>query len=120
MIICNQCGTQNRDGAKFCANCQASLATSSQAAVNPLAIDKPSKLLPIGNVLLGLVCLIYLINPGAGFIELIPDNIPLIGNLDEGGATIGLLIALNNLGVINFQAEHWSQILPWLGGGKSK
>ncbi len=29
---------------------------------------------------------IYILNPGAGVIEFIPDNIPLIGNLDEGAA----------------------------------
>lgn len=34
----------------------------------------------------------YLINPGAGVIELIPDNIPFIGNLDEAAAA-GLLIS---------------------------
>ncbi len=32
--------------------------------------------------------LIYLLNPTAGVIELIPDNMPLIGNLDEGMATM--------------------------------
>lgn len=32
--------------------------------------------------------LIYLLNPGLGIFELLPDNIPLIGNLDEGGAAI--------------------------------
>ena len=30
-----------------------------------------------------LFAVFYLINPTAGFIELIPDNIPLIGNLVE-------------------------------------
>lgn len=28
----------------------------------------------------------YILNPTWGFIELIPDNIPIIGNLDEGAA----------------------------------
>lgn len=28
----------------------------------------------------------YLLNPGAGIFDLIPDNLPLIGNLDEAGA----------------------------------
>jgi hypothetical protein len=32
--------------------------------------------------------LIYLLNPGLGIFEMIPDNIPFIGNLDEGGAAI--------------------------------
>jgi hypothetical protein len=31
----------------------------------------------------GLISTMYLLNIGAGFIELIPDNIPLVGNLDE-------------------------------------
>ena len=31
---------------------------------------------------------VYLLNPGAGIFELIPDNIPLIGNLDEGAAAM--------------------------------
>ena len=28
----------------------------------------------------------YVLNPTAGIIELIPDNLPLVGNLDEGVA----------------------------------
>lgn len=28
----------------------------------------------------------YILNPTAGIIELIPDNIPIVGNLDEGVA----------------------------------
>ncbi|MBZ0296407.1 MAG: DUF1232 domain-containing protein [Anaerolineae bacterium] len=32
---------------------------------------------------LALVAGIYLINPTAGILEFIPDNLPLIGNLDE-------------------------------------
>ena len=36
--------------------------------------------------LLALLSLIYLINPTAVILEFIPDNIPFIGNLDEGGA----------------------------------
>ncbi len=113
MTVCHQCGIQNQEEAKVCANCQASLETI------PATSDEKSGLLPVGNVLMGLVCIIYLLNPGAGFIELIPDNIPIIGNLDEGAATIGVLMALNNLGVINFKAEDWTEILPWLTGGKS-
>ncbi|MES2308709.1 MAG: YkvA family protein [Verrucomicrobiota bacterium] len=38
-----------------------------------------------------LVGAIYLLNPGWGVFELIPDNIPFIGNLDEGAATVLLL-----------------------------
>ena len=50
----------------------------------------------IGNSIvvgaIGIVSLIYLFNPTGGFIELIPDNIPVIGNLDEAAAA-GLLIS---------------------------
>ncbi len=31
---------------------------------------------------------IYMLNPTAGFVELIPDNLPIIGNLDEGVAVL--------------------------------
>ncbi len=36
------------------------------------------------QVLLGAL---YVLNPGAGLFELIPDNLPLFGNLDEAAAT---------------------------------
>ena len=32
--------------------------------------------------------LVYILNPGAGLLELLPDNLPIIGNLDETGAAI--------------------------------
>ena len=38
--------------------------------------------------LLAVIGLVYLLNPTGGLIELIPDNIPLIGNLDEGVAAV--------------------------------
>ena len=46
-----------------------------------------SRGMPIWFIYLaGLLGLVYILNPTAGFIELIPDNLPLIGNLDEGVA----------------------------------
>lgn len=48
--------------------------------------------------IVGLVSLVYLINPTAGILELIPDNIPIIGNLDEAGATGVLLSCLAYFG----------------------
>lgn len=52
-------------------------------------------------VILGLagIALLYLINPTAGFLEFIPDNFPLIGNLDEAAATLILLNALRYFGM---------------------
>ncbi|EPZ52062.1 hypothetical protein M902_1799 [Bacteriovorax sp. BAL6_X] len=47
---------------------------------------------------LGLVIsVVYLLNPTAGVIELIPDNIPYIGNLDEAGAVMLFLSCLKIL-----------------------
>jgi uncharacterized membrane protein YkvA (DUF1232 family) len=46
----------------------------------------------------GLFAIFYLINPTAGFLEFIPDNIPLIGNLDEAGAVFILISALKYFG----------------------
>ena len=53
----------------------------------------------IGVAIAGLVSLLYLINPTAGFLEFIPDNLPIIGNLDEGAAMAILLSALRYFGL---------------------
>jgi Protein of unknown function (DUF1232) len=46
----------------------------------------------------GILSAIYLINPTFGVFELIPDNLPVIGNLDEGAATALLLSSLAYFG----------------------
>ena len=48
---------------------------------------------------LGLISLLYLLNIGVGFIELIPDNIPFVGNLDEGSAAMLFLMCLRYFGL---------------------
>ncbi len=48
---------------------------------------------------LGLIALLYLLNIGAGIFELIPDNIPLVGNLDEAAAVALLLMCLRYFGL---------------------
>lgn len=48
---------------------------------------------------IGLTSLSYLLNIGVGVIELIPDGIPIIGNLDEAAATILLINYLRYLGI---------------------
>ena len=58
---------------------------------------KPLKSLLVFFV--GLLATFYLVNPGAGVFELIPDNLPLVGNLDEAGATALLLACLRYFGV---------------------
>jgi uncharacterized membrane protein YkvA (DUF1232 family) len=49
--------------------------------------------------LTGLIAVVYLINPTAGILEFIPDNAPIIGNLDEAAATALLLSALRHFGL---------------------
>ena len=46
----------------------------------------------------GLLSLIYLLNPTMGIFELLPDNLPFIGNLDEATATMVLIAALRYFG----------------------
>ena len=52
---------------------------------------------------IGLVSAFYLFNPGAGIFELIPDNIPMFGNLDEATAAYFLFACLRyfKLDVVN-------------------
>ena len=45
-----------------------------------------------------LLAFLYLLNPTAGIFELIPDNIPMVGNLDEATATMVLIAALRYFG----------------------
>lgn len=61
---------------------------------------------------LGVLSTLYLLNPTGGFIELIPDNFPIIGNLDEAAATAMLISCLAYFGV---------DVAKWFGyksGGK--
>jgi uncharacterized membrane protein YkvA (DUF1232 family) len=47
----------------------------------------------------GLFAVLYLINPGAGFFEFIPDNLPIIGNLDEAMAVLIIISVLQHFGI---------------------
>lgn len=58
---------------------------------------------------LGIVSLLYLINPGAGIFEILPDNFPLIGNLDEAAAT---LLLLNCLAYFGLDLRHFFRREP--------
>ncbi len=44
-------------------------------------------------IFVGIISAIYLINPGAGILEFIPDLVPVIGNMDEAAAT-GILLSV--------------------------
>jgi hypothetical protein len=49
--------------------------------------------------LAGVLAFLYLMNPTFGVFELLPDNIPLVGNIDEATATMVLLGALRYFGL---------------------
>ena len=71
---------------------------------NAVPIDPPAKpqRTPAKSVVtffLGVLSVLYLLNFDAGIFELIPDNIPIIGNLDEVAATILLLRCLAYFGL---------------------
>lgn len=46
----------------------------------------------------GILSVIYLMNPTLGVFEILPDNIPLVGNIDEATATMVLLGVLRYFG----------------------
>jgi len=50
-------------------------------------------------IIVGLLSLLYILNPTAGLFELIPDNIPGIGNLDEATAVFLLISCLRYFGI---------------------
>jgi len=53
----------------------------------------------IGAAFGAVVSVIYLCNPGLGIFEILPDALPVIGNLDEVFFTLLLLYCLQNLGI---------------------
>lgn len=46
----------------------------------------------------GFLSFLYLVNPTFGVFEFLPDNIPLVGNIDEATASMVLLGALRYFG----------------------
>ena len=46
---------------------------------------------------LGVLGLVYILNPTFGVFELIPDNLPIIGNLDEGMAYFLVMLGIVEL-----------------------
>lgn len=61
-------------------------------------MNEKERNLPLWLVyLLSVIGLIYLLNPTFGFLELIPDYIPIVGNLDEGAAAVLLWQGISEL-----------------------
>jgi len=61
-------------------------------------------------LLLGILGAFYLLNPGSGLFELIPDNLPLVGNLDDAAALVLLVMCL----------QHFDIQLPDIFGRRKK
>ena len=102
-LFCSNFGAENLVDAVLCKSCSAKLARPNAPLQGEIVDDHHGKgfadSLPL-NILIAVLCAIYLINPGMGFIEFLPDALPIIGNIDEASATAGLLFALSNLGLI--------------------
>lgn len=49
-------------------------------------------------ILVAIISAIYLVNPGAGVIEFIPDVLPIVGNIDEATAAAILLACARYFG----------------------
>ena len=62
-------------------------------------MNKNSKkvLRKVASVLGLIIGIIYILNPTFGVFELIPDNLPYIGNLDEASAVLLILGCLKEL-----------------------
>ncbi|NJK91319.1 MAG: DUF1232 domain-containing protein [Blastochloris sp.] len=59
-----------------------------------------------GASVVGALSFLYLLNPGFGLFEFLPDNLPGVGNLDEGTAGVLLLWAIQTLIRKNITAEN--------------
>lgn len=57
---------------------------------------------------LGGLALLYLLNPTAGILEMLPDNLPGVGNLDEGAA---VLLLRNVLAWYGVDLNRWGRHL---------
>lgn len=64
-----------------------------------VVVEPPRRSLPrtISYIVLLVLGAIYLINPGMGIVELIPDNMPVIGNLDEAGVASLMVLIIQRL-----------------------
>jgi hypothetical protein len=61
---------------------------------------------------------LYIINPTLGIFELIPDALPIVGNLDEAAVMFLIFGAMRYLGMrLPDFVERWAQPLPQLPSG---
>lgn len=99
---CPNCQTINVPNTSKCITCGRRLVGADAV----LALDKKTGR-PIGSIIGLGVSVLYMLNPTAGF-DFLPDILPLVGNLDEMGATILLLRSGANLGLWMFGSDQSS------------
>lgn len=110
-LYCSQCGVANAPFDAKCKSCAATLVSPSKnSPVKAEIVDESNSESPwpsgaLLSIVIAVLCVIYIVNPTAGILEFLPDNIPIIGNLDEATATAGLLYALSELGVIPWKKK---------------
>ena len=83
----------------------------------PLEPERPgwARTLAWTTIILGSV---YLINPTAGIFELLPDNLPVVGNLDEAAVVFIMLAAMRYLGMrLPEFIEQWARPVSRLSSG---
>lgn len=89
---CPRCGlVQGGDGA-VCPRC--GLRVAQIAAVESLNQTSDSA---AGSFVIFLVCALYLLNFFFG-VDFVPDNIPIVGNLDDVGAVVLMLRSMVKMG----------------------
>ena len=98
-LYCSYCGTPNEKGQSTCSACGQPIGHPEQAAAATELSTPPNKIV---NIIVAVLCGLYLIYPSLGVFELIPDALPLVGSLDEAAATTGLWLALSRLGLNPF------------------
>lgn len=105
-LFCSRCGSENENNASVCRKCDAPIGHVDGKAKTESGAPSPDSSLPNDSPMIwvgtAVLCVLYLIYPSLGIFELIPDSIPLIGSLDEMGATTGLLYSLFKLGWLPF------------------
>jgi hypothetical protein len=68
-----------------------------RAIFSRTATEVPMKKILVFAV--GLLATLYILNPTAGVFEILPDNLPIVGNLDEAAAVVLLLMCLKYFGI---------------------
>ncbi len=100
IVYCAKCGAANHTTALRCEQCDTPL--KSEATFEAAAAEVERKVgFPVVSLIFAVISFIYLLNPTLGVLELIPDNFPVIGNLDEAAALMVLLRSMYNLGWLN-------------------